>query len=179
MRRAFTLIELLIVVAIIGILAAIAVPNFINAQVRAKISRVASDYRGLRTAMDVYQLDYNNYPPNGALLELTKASHVFRILTTPVAYHSGPFSDPFQQNKRYRQSFLDGTYLYALPREIKTNGHPWRITWYRLMSFGPDQIYDPTYGETAFDTHYHPSNGIISRGDIVYTSDTGELNFEF
>ena len=63
-RSAFTLIELLIVVAIIAILAAIAVPNFLEAQVRSKVSRVKTDMRSLATAIEAYRLDHNVYPPN-------------------------------------------------------------------------------------------------------------------
>ena len=60
--RGFTLIELLIVVAIIAILVAIAVPNFLEAQVRAKVSRVRSDQRSLATAIEAYFVDHNIYP---------------------------------------------------------------------------------------------------------------------
>ena len=60
--RAFTLIELLIVVLIIAILAAIAVPNFLEFQVRAKISRVKSDQRSAATAIEAYMVDNNEYP---------------------------------------------------------------------------------------------------------------------
>lgn len=62
MKKAFTLIELLIVVAIIAILAAIAVPNFLEAQTRAKVSRVASDQRSYATGLETYYLDNNSYP---------------------------------------------------------------------------------------------------------------------
>lgn len=62
MKKAFTLIELLIVVAIIAILAAIAVPNFLEAQTRAKIARVQSDQRTYSTALETYYIDNNSYP---------------------------------------------------------------------------------------------------------------------
>ena len=58
----FTLIELLIVVLIIAILAAIAVPNFLEFQVRAKVARVKSDMRTLATALEGYYVDNNAYP---------------------------------------------------------------------------------------------------------------------
>lgn len=63
--RAFTLIELLIVVAIIAILAAIAVPNFLEAQTRAKVSRSLADIRTLATAIESYAVDNNKYPIDG------------------------------------------------------------------------------------------------------------------
>ncbi|MBX7246268.1 MAG: type II secretion system GspH family protein [Candidatus Sumerlaeaceae bacterium] len=61
-KGAFTLIELLIVVAIISILAAIAVPNFLEAQTKAKVSRVRADQRSLATAIESYAVDNNKYP---------------------------------------------------------------------------------------------------------------------
>ncbi len=59
----FTLIELLIVVAIIGILAAVAIPNFLNAQIRSKIAQAESEMRSIGTALESYRLDHDIYPP--------------------------------------------------------------------------------------------------------------------
>ena len=61
-RSGFTLIELLIVVAIIAILAAIAVPNFLEAQIRARVSRVKNDLRTFGVALEAYKLDNNQIP---------------------------------------------------------------------------------------------------------------------
>ncbi len=58
----FTLIELLIVIAIIGILAAIAIPNLLNAVQRGKQKRTMSDMRALATAIEAYSVDNSQYP---------------------------------------------------------------------------------------------------------------------
>jgi prepilin-type N-terminal cleavage/methylation domain-containing protein len=113
MKKAFTLIELLIVIAIIAILALIAIPNFMEAQTRAKVARVKADMRSLATAVEAYTVDFR-MPP---LMDMTKGDVVWQAyswemywesdvlkpykgcafaLTTPVAYLTGtPPIDPF------------------------------------------------------------------------------------
>jgi type II secretion system protein G len=61
-NKGFTLIELLIVVAIIGIIVAIAIPNLLNAIQRAKQKRTMGDMRSAGTAAEAYAVDFNHYP---------------------------------------------------------------------------------------------------------------------
>ena len=69
-RKGFMLLELIIVVAIIGILAAVAIPNLVGMTDEAKVAKIQSDLSTIGTAMEVYHVKKGGtYPTNLSMLE--------------------------------------------------------------------------------------------------------------
>ncbi len=175
--KGFTLIELLIVVAIIGILAAIAVPNFLNAQVRAKVSRAVSDMKTLETALEMYRLDTNGFPPwrdpmSGG--DQWPNEKRYQWLTSPVAYLSSIPIDPFATFANPDDFERWGTgydYVNSYDGNIAGWGHEWRIN-----SWGPDSINHWGGAREGIGKcpngvpkfQYQTTNGLTSLGDIVW-----------
>jgi len=162
-KKGFTLIELLIVVAIIAILALIAVPNFLEAQTRSKISRVFADMRSVIIAMETYFSDFNGYPEhidwNPAVPRASQRMW-FDALTSPISYITSMPTDPFQfpfSTGGFGRTPWAGGYFHYDPINNTWDGimgdtwGPWsgfvpefrsKGFWYVLWSPGPDGDHD-------------------------------------
>lgn len=197
-RQAFTLVELLIVVAIIGILSAIALPNYRNATIKSHVVKAKMDLRSLSVGLESYRLDNNRFPRKNSDVQFF-TFYLMPDLTTPIAYVNNPsVIDPFGPVEEYedatrqppgldegfaanQQPLIKNSYTYTPYVSLsRIHGRPeLRREGFALVSVGPDRqdsyMVDfpfPQYyrfpGETVRDSIYNPSNGLESFGDIGY-----------
>ena len=68
-KNGFTFVEILIVVVLLGILAAIAIPHFTNATTEARTSVLTTDLRKIRLQIKMYKLHHENNPPSLLIFE--------------------------------------------------------------------------------------------------------------
>jgi prepilin-type N-terminal cleavage/methylation domain-containing protein len=174
--RGFTLIELLIVIAIILILIAIALPNFLEASMRARVTRVQAEHRSFSLAMESYFQDFKDYPNESRI----------QLLTTPVAYMSQLGSDPFAPADPGRFDFIHpfDPFYFIVVRKPGTSGYDNLLGDFNVWTGYPSKwttgTNDPTFDgrvhyqirsigpnkANEFGSRYAPTNGTVSNGDI-------------
>jgi general secretion pathway protein G len=78
-KKGFTLVEILIVVVILGILAAIVIPQFTEASTEAKVSSLCTDLQTLRSQIELYKVQHNDTAPALAtfLTQMSQYSDIF------------------------------------------------------------------------------------------------------
>ena len=106
--RGFTLIEILVVVVIIGVLAALVVPNIMGNIDKAQVTKAKSDIRAIQTALNLYRLDNFKYPTTEQGLEA-----LVRQPADPSIRNWKPGG--YLQNQRLTKDPWGNDYQYAYP----------------------------------------------------------------
>ncbi len=117
MERGFSLVELMIVVAVLGILAAIVVPQFQSYTTQAKEASAKSDLRTLRSAIELYTVQHNGVPPGYPNGDVTAApvEQIFIWQLTMASNKSGQTANPGTAG------FGLGPYVKAFPKNPFNN----------------------------------------------------------
>ena len=112
-QKGFTLIELMIVIAIIAILAAILVPNFIRARAQGQLTACKSNLKNVGTALEMYSTDWAGKYPATASLAILTPDYLKTIPTCPAAGTDTYSGSYITGNVAYNSSNYQDYYLIA------------------------------------------------------------------
>ena len=118
-REGFTLVEMLLVLVILAVLAAVVVPRFAGRGKQAKVTAAEAEISALETALDTFEIDNGYFPKSGDLEALVTQPNNTPNWKGPYIRRDVP-KDPWNND-----------YLYEYPGSHNVNG-------YDLSSFGPD-----------------------------------------
>ncbi|MBE7928087.1 type II secretion system major pseudopilin GspG [Pseudomonas saudiphocaensis] len=126
-QRGFTLIEIMVVVVILGILAALVVPQVMNRPDQAKVTVAKGDIKAIAAALDMYKLDNFNYPSTqqglNALVEKPSGSPQPRNWNRDGYLKRVP-KDPWGNDYQYLSPGTQGPFdLYSLGADGKQGGN--------------------------------------------------------